>query len=119
MERFLAVAVLAAIVSPSSLAQYKAPTTGLSQDYKVSTSKTDADNCPLISVTNTGTKPVRLTIRYTHSGTTSGNLPSSESHTLMWGNFKAGESKDFEIDPGANCRKPNRLNIDDVKAELY
>ena len=85
--------------------------------YRVSTSKTDADNCPLISVINTGSKPYRLTIRYTHSGTTIGNSPSSETSTFTHGNFKPGESKDFEINPGANCRRPNRLTIDDVKAE--
>lgn len=119
MKRRLALAVVAAIVSSSSFAQYKAPTTGLSKDYKVSTNKTDADNCPLISVTNMGAKPVRLTVRYTHSGTTVGNSPSSESHTLTWGNFKPGETRDFEIEPGANCRRPNKLTIDEVKAELY
>ena len=32
--------------------------------------------------------------------------------------LKAGESRDFEINPGANCKKPNRLTIDDVRAEL-
>lgn len=119
MKRYLAIAVLAAIVSSSSFAQYKAPTTGSSKEYRITTNKTDADNCPLISVTNTGPKPYRLTVRYTHSGTTIGNSPSSESNTLTWGNFKPGESKDFEISPGANCRKPNRLTIDEVKAELY
>jgi hypothetical protein len=119
MKELLAIVVLAAVVSTNSSAQYKAPTTGSSTQYYVSTSKTDADNCPLISVTNTGTKPYRLTVKYTHSGTTIGKSRSSESNTLTWGNFKPGESKDFEINPGANCQTPNRLTIDEVKAELY
>lgn len=119
MKMKLAVAVLAGAVCTGSFAQYKAPTTGLSKEYKITTDKRDADNCPLISVTNFGSKPYRLTIRYTHSGTTLGNARSSESNTLTHGNFKAGESKDFEINPGANCRKPNTLTIDEVKAELY
>ena len=122
MKLNLAVGVFATIVSSSSFAQYKAPTTGSSKEYQIATNKTDADNCPLISVINTGAKPYRLTIRYTHSGTTlttHGYSPSSETNTFTHGNFKPGESKDFEINPGANCRKPNRLNIDEVKAELY
>ena len=119
MKRNIAFAVLAAIVSANSYAEYKAPTTGSSKDYRITTNKTDADNCPLISVTNTGAKPYRLSVRYTHSGTTIGNSSSSESNTLTWGNFKPGESRDFEISPGANCRKPNRLTIDEVKADLY
>jgi hypothetical protein len=111
--------LLLATLSVPSYAQYQAPTKGLSKDYEVSWNKTDQDNCPLISVRNTGTKPYRLTIRYTHSGTTLGRSPSSETRTLSWGNFRAGESKDFEIDPGANCGRPNRLTIDEVRAELY
>ena len=119
MKTNFAVAVLAGVICTSSFAQHKAPTTGSSKEYQITTNKTDADNCPLISVTNIGSKPFRLTVRYTHSGTTVGNSPSSESNTLTHRDFKAGESRDFEISPGANCRKPNRLKIDEVRAELY
>ena len=119
MKVLLSILVLAGIVSSNSFAQYTAPTTGFTKQYTISTHKIDADKCPLISVTNTGTKPFRLTVRYTHSGTTIGRSPSSETHTLTYGNFKPGESRDFEIDPGANCQTPNRLTIDEVKAELY
>lgn len=119
MKPHLVLATLLAFISLNSFAQYRAPTTGLSTDYQISTAKTDQDNCPLITVTNTGTKPYRLTIRYTHSGTTVGRSPSSETRTFTWGNFRPGQSKDFDIDPGAHCRMPNRLTIDEVRAELY
>ncbi len=84
----------------------------------VSTNKRDADGCPIITAVNTSGKPYRLTIEYTHSGTTLGRR-SSESNSITWGNFRPGETRDFQIKPGANCGTPNRLNIDDVKTAFY
>ena len=120
IRRNLAVVALAAIASSSSFAQCsKAPTTGNYDKFCISTDSVDEDNCPVISMKNNGPKTSRLTIRYTHSGTTLGNSPSSESDTFTETNFKSAEARIYKINPGANCRKPNRLTIDEIKGELY
>ncbi|MGL4229996.1 MAG: hypothetical protein ACRCWJ_01395 [Casimicrobium sp.] len=100
-----AICILTAFTSSSTFAQ-----------AIVTSTKKDHDACPLITIQNPTDKALRVTVKYTHSGTTLGTK-SSESNSFSEV-VRKNSSVDSQIAPGASCRHPNRLSIDDVTTEV-